>query len=210
MSNDRQAAKEVKNIVIMALRLLCFAVTAGRPAYEDLAKLDWNATVAAVNTFAAELQRRNLASDAVKVKELKEAIDKLDRELRKHANLRSAEEADAACAALLAEEEADAARKAQQEAKAAAKAAAKRAKKQRALLPGINEDVFSCPITQVVMRDPVLCSDGHTYERSAITAWLRLRDTSPMTNEPPASKQLVSNVAVRHFVAMYLQHRGAC
>ena len=33
-------------------------------------------------------------------------------------------------------------------------------------------DAFFGPITHEIMRDPVtLISDGHTYERSAITQW---------------------------------------
>ena len=30
---------------------------------------------------------------------------------------------------------------------------------------------FLCPITQEVMDDPVITSDGHTYERVAIEQW---------------------------------------
>ena len=40
-----------------------------------------------------------------------------------------------------------------------------------------------CPITQAVMREPVVASDGHTYERSALMRWMETNDTSPMTNE---------------------------
>jgi len=32
-----------------------------------------------------------------------------------------------------------------------------------------------CPITLDVMRDPVVCSDGHHYERSAILEYMRRR-----------------------------------
>lgn len=40
-----------------------------------------------------------------------------------------------------------------------------------------------CPITSEIMTDPVLCEDGFSYERSAISAWfLRDKRTSPMTN----------------------------
>ncbi len=40
-----------------------------------------------------------------------------------------------------------------------------------------------CPITSEIMEDPVICEDGFTYERSAISAWfLRDKKTSPMTN----------------------------
>ena len=34
-----------------------------------------------------------------------------------------------------------------------------------------------CPITQEVMEDPVITSDGHTFERSAIEAWLGKNNT---------------------------------
>jgi WD40 repeat protein len=40
-----------------------------------------------------------------------------------------------------------------------------------------------CPITSEIMTDPVLCEDGFSYERAAISAWfLRDKRTSPMTN----------------------------
>ncbi|XP_024515774.1 uncharacterized protein LOC112340861 [Selaginella moellendorffii] len=38
-------------------------------------------------------------------------------------------------------------------------------------------------ITQEVMKDPVIAADGHSYERSAIEAWLKTHDTSPKTGE---------------------------
>ncbi len=51
------------------------------------------------------------------------------------------------------------------------------------------------------MRDPVLCSDGHTYERGAITAWLNNHTTSPKTNEVLESKQLLPNFTLRSVIA---------
>ena len=42
---------------------------------------------------------------------------------------------------------------------------------------------FYCPITYDLMKNPVRCSDGFTYEESAIKEWLTTRrNTSPMTN----------------------------
>lgn len=47
---------------------------------------------------------------------------------------------------------------------------------------------FLCPITREVMRDPVVCADGFTYERAAIEEWfLSGKLTSPMTNSTLAS-----------------------
>ena len=38
-----------------------------------------------------------------------------------------------------------------------------------------------CPITKELFKDPVLASDGYTYERDAITTHLKSSDKSPMT-----------------------------
>jgi len=48
---------------------------------------------------------------------------------------------------------------------------------------GAFPDDFRCPITTVVMRDPVVAADGHTYEREAIATWLAKHHTSPLTRE---------------------------
>ena len=34
-------------------------------------------------------------------------------------------------------------------------------------------DEYTCPITSEIMTDPVSTEDGFTYERAAITEWLR-------------------------------------
>jgi len=59
----------------------------------------------------------------------------------------------------------------------------------------------TCPITQEIMEDPVVCADGHSYERSAITQWLLSRDTSPCTNTPLAHRNVVPNYALRNLIA---------
>ena len=58
-----------------------------------------------------------------------------------------------------------------------------------------------CPITQEVMEDPVVCADGHSYERSAIEKWLQTKSTSPSTNAPLLHKNLVPNHALRNLIA---------
>lgn len=51
---------------------------------------------------------------------------------------------------------------------------------------GVPPEFVDC-ITHSLMQDPVITADGHSYERSAIEAWLKLHDTSPKTGEvlPP-------------------------
>jgi len=74
-----------------------------------------------------------------------------------------------------------------------------------------------CPLTRRVMTDPVICADGHTYERSAIEQHIRSQKelqaqmgnagsaTSPMTKEPLDSEQLFPN---RALAALLAQHQG--
>ena len=59
---------------------------------------------------------------------------------------------------------------------------------------------FICPITYAVMRDPVMCADGHSYEREAIAQWLLTHDTNPVTNGRLPNKTLTPNFALRHAI----------
>ena len=65
-------------------------------------------------------------------------------------------------------------------------------------------DDLTCPIQLVLMvKDPVLASDGHTYEREAIEAWFvkaRMSNmivTSPVTGQPLDHLTLTPNAAIR-------------
>lgn len=63
---------------------------------------------------------------------------------------------------------------------------------------------YICPITQELMRDPVIGTDGHTYERQAITQALQLNPQSPMTREPMTAQQLKQNYALRSAIERWL------
>ena len=47
------------------------------------------------------------------------------------------------------------------------------------------EDSMHCPISHLLMKDPVLASDGYTYDRAAITQWFASKSTSPVPYRPP-------------------------
>jgi hypothetical protein len=47
------------------------------------------------------------------------------------------------------------------------------------------------------MEDPVICTDGHTYEREAIEMWLHSNARSPKTNQVLSSSELVPNYALK-------------
>ncbi|XP_023246958.1 WD repeat, SAM and U-box domain-containing protein 1-like [Copidosoma floridanum] len=70
-------------------------------------------------------------------------------------------------------------------------------------------DDFLCPITHEIMREPVQCSDGFTYERAAINEWFLCgKFTSPMTNEPLKTTSLTTNVDLRNAIFEMLHGDG--
>lgn len=64
-------------------------------------------------------------------------------------------------------------------------------------------DEFVCPITMALMVEPVMCCDGHTYERAAITKWLATHNTSPKTNEMLPSLVQLPNRALKAAIARW-------
>jgi len=56
---------------------------------------------------------------------------------------------------------------------------------------------FYCPIGYDIMKDPVICADGQTYERSNILKWLEKSDRSPKTNQALSHKDMAPNYALR-------------
>ncbi|XP_043686565.1 WD repeat, SAM and U-box domain-containing protein 1-like [Vespula pensylvanica] len=64
---------------------------------------------------------------------------------------------------------------------------------------------FLCPITHEIMKEPVQCSDGFTYERAAINEWFLCgKYTSPMTNEPLHDTTFTSNINLRNAICTLL------
>ena len=64
---------------------------------------------------------------------------------------------------------------------------------------------FRCPITTELMRNPVVASDGQTYERSAIEEWFGSHRTSPMTGARLTNLSLTENHLVRSQIAAFLE-----
>uniref|UniRef100_A0A7S3AKT9 U-box domain-containing protein n=1 Tax=Haptolina ericina TaxID=156174 RepID=A0A7S3AKT9_9EUKA len=68
---------------------------------------------------------------------------------------------------------------------------------------------FVCPISGDVMRDPVSCADGHTYERSEIERWLATGAcTSPSTGARLPHLHVVPNHALRCAIEEWLSTKG--
>mmetsp|Transcript_5474 Transcript_5474/g.9020 ORF Transcript_5474/g.9020 Transcript_5474/m.9020 type:complete len:558 (-) Transcript_5474:152-1825(-) len=54
-----------------------------------------------------------------------------------------------------------------------------------------------CPITLNLMVNPVVASDGITYERAALEEWLEKEKTSPLTGAPLEFKYVFPNLLVK-------------
>uniref|UniRef100_A0A0G4G837 U-box domain-containing protein n=1 Tax=Chromera velia CCMP2878 TaxID=1169474 RepID=A0A0G4G837_9ALVE len=66
-------------------------------------------------------------------------------------------------------------------------------------------DGFVCPITGIIMRDPVVTVDGHSYERTAISAWFdEGKKTSPASGATLPSSVLLPNHALRYAIEHFL------
>ncbi|NWR99686.1 WSDU1 protein, partial [Motacilla alba] len=66
-------------------------------------------------------------------------------------------------------------------------------------------DEFLCPITRELMNDPVIATDGYSYEREAMENWLSNRRSSPMTNLPLHSLMLTPNRTLKMAISRWLE-----
>ena len=67
---------------------------------------------------------------------------------------------------------------------------------------------LKCPIAMERFRSPVIVSDGHSFERTAIKRWLAAHDTNPVTGARLAHRDLVLNLGLRDAsVAWAAEHR---
>ena len=64
---------------------------------------------------------------------------------------------------------------------------------------------FLCPITLSIMKDPVLMSDGQTYEKSAIEKALAISPLSPITKQPLSMKDAKPNYALKSLIENFLK-----
>lgn len=64
---------------------------------------------------------------------------------------------------------------------------------------------FLCPISKMLMIDPVSVQDGHSYERDEITKWFSKNNTSPMTNLVLDNKILTDNLTLKSAINEFKQ-----
>lgn len=58
-------------------------------------------------------------------------------------------------------------------------------------------DAFQCPVTKELMRDPVVASDGHSYERATLTKLFQIDGRSPLTRELLHRNVVIPNINLK-------------
>ncbi|XP_075261672.1 WD repeat, SAM and U-box domain-containing protein 1-like [Convolutriloba macropyga] len=66
-------------------------------------------------------------------------------------------------------------------------------------------DEMYCPISHEVMQDPVVAADGYSYERISLQKWFVSSHTSPITNLPLPSLQLIPNRTLKSLIKSHLE-----
>lgn len=69
---------------------------------------------------------------------------------------------------------------------------------------------YHCPLTHEVMWDPVLATDGYTYEREAVENWLKRSTISPMTGKNLPQAAVFPNFNARSSIREFLTQNPQC
>lgn len=62
---------------------------------------------------------------------------------------------------------------------------------------------FFCPISQEIMKDPVITKYGITYDRASILGWLEKSNTCPITRKPLSKEELIPNYTLKNIIEEY-------
>ena len=66
-------------------------------------------------------------------------------------------------------------------------------------------EAFCCPITQEIMKEPVMTKYGHTYEKCEIEKWIDKHHNDPLTKNPLEKSDLIPNFAMKNLIEEYLK-----
>ena len=61
-------------------------------------------------------------------------------------------------------------------------------------------DELCCLVLQETMIEPVIAADGYTYEKVALEAWLKLKSTSPITQDSLLHTCFVQNFLIKRAI----------
>jgi len=69
------------------------------------------------------------------------------------------------------------------------------------------EDKYLCPITRQIMVEPVVDALGNTYDKEAISEWLKTNDTSQKTKEQLPNKNLTPTNNIKAEITEYKEEK---
>ena len=75
-------------------------------------------------------------------------------------------------------------------------------------MPNEMPNDFKCPISQKIMKNPVIAADGHTYERVSIETWLTSNDTSPKTGDVLPHLAVIPNDGLKSIINTWLEYKS--
>lgn len=55
------------------------------------------------------------------------------------------------------------------------------------------------------MKEPVIASDGQSYEKQQILSWLEKNDSSPLTGEKLENKEIKDNFALKRIITDFIE-----
>ena len=64
-------------------------------------------------------------------------------------------------------------------------------------------DAFLCPISQQIMKDPYVDSDGNSFDKEYIYQWLATSSISPITRNPLTRQSLVPNRGLKSMIEAF-------
>ena len=67
---------------------------------------------------------------------------------------------------------------------------------------------FCCPISQMIMKDPVKTIDNQIYDKEQIQKWFINHNTSPLTGLPLASKALAPNTELKNLIIAFVKEKS--
>jgi len=62
---------------------------------------------------------------------------------------------------------------------------------------------LKCPLTQQIMNEPVIISDGYSYEKKIIEEWLRRNCVSPITGSQIKQDLIIPNLTLEKIIKIY-------
>lgn len=64
------------------------------------------------------------------------------------------------------------------------------------------EELYCCPISHDIMRDPWMDPEGNSYEKDEIFSWLEKNATSPITRKPLRREELAPNRVLKNIIKL--------